>query len=191
MCYGIRQCQRAFSGKFFTVTRDTHSTTYSAIILPCVSRVRCLGRLLDAEFPRPRSHVGPLCIMAFFATQPQGQQIQENTNLDHFCHFNRKSSRPILLNFDKVAKQWNNTKFRITGLSINLQNVSNGVLFFPKAAFLQHSRSKQSAKAPNSKKNCLLTFQNFCFKISPFLYVLPIIQTNIIQIFIVSNSMIW
>ena len=55
--------------------------------------------------------------------------------------------------FDKVVQQWNNSKFRFTGLNIcnTYMYVINGGLF-PKAwsaAFQLRSHSKQSAMAPN------------------------------------------
>ena len=63
----------------------------------------------------------------------------------HFCHF-RKLSRPTLFNFDKVAEQLDSSKFRITGL--NTGKIWPMADFFFKRPELQHSCSKQSAKAP-------------------------------------------
>ena len=112
--------------------------------------IKAPWQIVLCGIPAATPHVGPLG-MAFFATQLQGQSIQENTHSDHFCLF-RKLSRAVLFNFDKVAEQWNtsNSKFRITGLDIG-KMLPMATFFSPKAwsvAFLRHSRTKQFAKAP-------------------------------------------
>ena len=77
-----------------------------------------------------------------------------NTYSPHF-HCFRKLLRPILFKFDKVAEQWNSSKFRITVLNIGKKRPV--AAFFQMAwiaAFMRRSRSKQLAKAPKTDIAC-------------------------------------
>ena len=90
-----------------------------------VAIFRPLGRLFDVGFLQPH-HMARLC------GRPSLPHNFKGNKLHQICCFT-KLSRPIIFNFDKVAKQWNSPKFRITWLNIGK--------IWPMAAFSQRARS--------------------------------------------------
>ena len=124
-----------------TFAEESHSNNKSWHVYVTEWNIRRLWRLFDMGFPRPH-HVSGLCAWPSLLHNFKGNKSRKILIPNIFAILGNYQGP---YNIDKVAEQWNNSKFRITGW--NIGKILAMAAFCPKARSAAFP-SKQSAKAP-------------------------------------------